>query len=242
VAAAPRTALVLGARNLGGTILDHLLARGWRAGAVARSQETLAAVRERGALALEADAADPRALERALARTREEHGSLDLVVNAVTASRPAGAGPFGGGPVADATLEGFRGWAVAVAEQSFAFLSTGARALREGGGGTLVQVTGGSSRRAMPARGPWAAGAFATRALVQAAAQELREEGIHVALLVVDATIESPKTASYTGDAPRDALADQGAIARAVEYLAEQGARGLTHELVLTPAGERWVP
>jgi len=27
-----------------------------------------------------------------------------------------------------------------------------------------------------------------------------------------------------------------------VGFLVNQGARGLTHELVLTPAGERWVP
>ena len=31
-------------------------------------------------------------------------------------------------------------------------------------------------------------------------------------------------------------------IARAVEYLAGQSARGLTHELTLTPAGDRWLP
>ena len=51
--------LVLGARNLGGAILDHFLARGWSGAAVARSPDTLAQVRARGALALEADAADP---------------------------------------------------------------------------------------------------------------------------------------------------------------------------------------
>ena len=84
--------------------------------------------------------------------------------------------------------------------------------------------------------------AAATRALVHAAAQELREEGIHVALLVVDATIASPKTAERTRGVPRDALADQEQIARAVAYLAGQEPTGFTHELVVTPAGERWVP
>ena len=131
---------------------------------------------------------------------------------------------------------------VAVAEQAFVFLSTGARALRQSGGGTLVQITGGSSRRAMPGKGLWAAGAFATRALVQAAAQELREESIHVALLAVDATIESPKTAAFTGDQPANALADQGQVAEAVAFLVSQRERALTHELVVTPAGDRWVP
>ena len=122
------------------------------------------------------------------------------------------------------------------------FLSVGAAGLRGSGGGALIQITGGSSRRAMPGRGLWAAGAFATRALVQAAAQELRQEGIHAALLAVDATIESPKTAEFTRDVPRDALGDMTEIAKAVSFLVQQGSRALTHELTVTPAGERWVP
>jgi NAD(P)-dependent dehydrogenase (short-subunit alcohol dehydrogenase family) len=238
----PGTILTLGARNLGGAILDHFMALGWKGAAVARSDDTLAGVRDRGALAIQADAADPAELERAMAATRDEHGSLDVIVNAVTASRPPEGGPWGGGPIAEGTLETVRGWTVAVAEQAFAFLSTGARALLDGGGGTLVQVTGGSSRRAMPGRGPWAAGAFAARALTQAAAQELRGQGVHVALLIVDATIESPKTAERTAGMPRDALGDMGRIAEAVEFLAEQEPRAYTHELMVTPAGETWVP
>lgn len=234
--------VVLGARNLGGAIVDHFLGLGWGAAAVARSEDTLARIRERGALALEADASDTDSLGQALAAARSELGSLDAVVNAVTASRPPRSGPFGGGPFAEADLEAFQGWTVAVAEQAFVFLSVGSKALRESGGGALIQITGGSSRRAMPGRGLWAAGAFATRALVQAAAQELRGEGIHAALLAVDATIESPKTAGYTRDTPKDALADMSEVAAAVGFLVQQGSRALTHELVVTPSGDRWVP
>jgi 3-oxoacyl-[acyl-carrier protein] reductase len=237
-----KTVVVLGARNLGGAIIDHFLELGWNAAGVARSDETLEGVRRRGALALGADAADVGSLRDALRSARAELGSLDAVVNAVSAARPPGRGPFGGGDLANADLDAFRGWTVAVAEQTFVFLSVGAAALKEGGGGALVQITGGSSRRAMPGKGLWAAGAFATRALVQAAAQELRQEGIHAALLAVDATIESPKTAQFTGDVPRDALGDMGQIAAAVSFLVQQGPRALTHELVVTPAGERWVP
>ena len=64
--------VVLGARNLGGAIIDHFLAEGWSAAGVARSQDTLAGVRERGAVALEADAADLNSLRDALARARSE--------------------------------------------------------------------------------------------------------------------------------------------------------------------------
>jgi NADP-dependent 3-hydroxy acid dehydrogenase YdfG len=236
-----QTVVVLGARNLGAAIIDHFLGLGWNAAAVARSDDTLQAVRDRGALALQADAAEPAALHQALGIAREELGSVDAVVNAVSASRPTG-GAFGGGELADADLEAFNAWTVAVAEQAFVFLSEGVRALRDSGGGTLVQITGGSSRRAMPGKGLWAAGAFATRALIQAAAQEQRGHGIHVALLAVDATIESPKTAAFTGDQPRDALADMEGVASAVAFLVAQGQRSMTHELVVTPAGDRWVP
>jgi len=237
-----KTVVVLGARNLGGAIIDHFLERGWSAAGVARSEDTLAQVSERGALAIAADASERDSLRNALSQARNEYGSLDAVVNAVTAFRAPSGGPFGGGEVAQADLDAFRGWTVAVAEQAFVFLSAGAAALRESGGGALVQITGGSSRRAFPGRGLWAAGAFATRALVQAAAQELRGQGIHVALLAVDATIESPKTEAFTRGVDRDALADMGEVARAVSYLIEQGPRALTHELQVTPAGERWVP
>jgi NADP-dependent 3-hydroxy acid dehydrogenase YdfG len=237
-----KTAVVLGARNLGGAIIDRFMELGWNAVGVARSKDTLERVRQRGALAIEADASDMGSLSDALSSARAELGSLDAVVNAVSAARPTGAGPFGGGELAAADLEAFRGWTVAVAEQAFVFLSVGATALREGNGGALIQVTGGSSRRAIPGKGLWAAGAFATRALIQAAAQELRGQGIHVALLAVDATIESPKTADFTRDVPRDTLGDMSQIAEAVSFLVSQGPRALTHELVVTPAGEHWVP
>jgi NAD(P)-dependent dehydrogenase (short-subunit alcohol dehydrogenase family) len=236
-----RTVVVLGAQNLGGAIIDHFLGLGWNAAGVARSEETLARVREKGAVAIGADASDAGSLTAALADARAQLGSVDAVVNAVSAARAPG-GPFGGGPLATADLDAFRGWTVSVAEQAFIFLSVGAAALRAGDGGALIQITGGSSRRAMPGKGLWAAGAFATRALVQAAAQELRQEGIHAALLAVDATIESPKTAQFTRDVPTEALGDMGEIARAVSYLVQQGSRALTHELTVTPAGDRWVP
>ena len=75
--------------------------------------------------------------------------------------------------------------------------------------------------------------------MTHSAALELREHGIHVALLIVDATIDSPKTASMTAGRAPEETADQAEIARAVEYLATQSARALTHELVVTPGGRQ---
>jgi NAD(P)-dependent dehydrogenase (short-subunit alcohol dehydrogenase family) len=238
-----RGLLVFGARNLGGAIVDRFIADGWACAAVARSEDTLERVRARGAVAIAADATSPAEVAAALAKARDELGALDVVVNAVSADRRRSDRPFGGGPLAGADLEDFEDWTVAVPRQAFVFLSESIRALRAGsGGGTIIQVTGGSSRRPMPGRGLWSAAAHAVKAMTLAAAQELREEGIHVALLVVDATIESPKTEAFTRGTPAEALADQGRIADAVMFLADQGPRAMTHELVVTPAGDRWLP
>lgn len=87
----------------------------------------------------------------------------------------------------------------------------------------------------------WAAAAsgrrapFGVRALTQAAALELREHRIHVALLVVDAVIDRSE-----GDDARSA--DPASLADAIAYLAAQGPRAMTHELQVTPALDQWVP
>ena len=68
----PQTVVVLGARNLGGAIIDHFLALGWSAAGVARSEETLDRVRTAVALALQADPSAPQTLASALERARRE--------------------------------------------------------------------------------------------------------------------------------------------------------------------------
>ncbi|MGH2618831.1 MAG: hypothetical protein ACRDJC_26685, partial [Thermomicrobiales bacterium] len=78
--------------------------------------------------------------------------------------------------------------------------------------------------------------------LTQAAALELRERGVHVALLIVDGTIESEKTRVSLAGEPATASTTHADVVDAVEYLASQTARGWTHELQVTPAGDRWVP
>jgi NAD(P)-dependent dehydrogenase (short-subunit alcohol dehydrogenase family) len=235
-----RSALVFGARNLGRAMIEDLRGRGWAVAAVARSDATLELASAAGALALRADVTDQASVEDALRQTVAEHGRVDLAINA--ASAYGGSGPFGGGPVAEAGPDAFDSWAAAPARSAFSFLSAAGRfALSQGGPATLIQVTGGSARRAMPGRGLWAAGAFGVRAITTAAAQELREHGIHVALLIVDAGIEPFEGGGRPGVDPA-ALADPREIATAVAFLAEQGARAATHELQVTPLAERWVP
>lgn len=229
-------ALVIGARNLGFAVIERLLADGWSVAGGARSEETLAKVRRAGAAALEVDVTDQASVLGALRTVADRHGRVDLVLNAASPYGAGRVGPFGGGELAEAGATGFEDWAAMPARGAFAFLSASARFLRDQTGpATVVQVTGGSSRRAMKGRGLWAAGAFGVRALTQAAALELREHGIHVALLIVDATIDRSGNGDWSS-------ADPVSLADAVAYLARQSPRAMTHELQVTPALDNWTP
>ena len=94
--------VVLGARNLGRAVLHHFRADRWEGAAVARSAASLEGI---DGIGLQADASDPDALRAALAEARERLGGLDLIVNAVSASRP----PQGGGP-STYVRQGDTGW------------------------------------------------------------------------------------------------------------------------------------
>ncbi len=237
-----RSALVFGARNLGRAVIEALIADGWAVAGVARSEETLAGVTAAGALALRADVTDQAGVHGAVEQAAQAHGGVDLVLNAASAYGGTRSGPFGGGPIAAADADAFDSWAAAPARSAFSFLSgAGSFLVGQARPATLIQVTGGSSRRAMPGRGLWAAGAFGVRAITQAAALELRGQGVHVALLIVDAGIEPLAGQARPGTVP-EALADPRQIADAVLFLANQGSRAATHELQVTPLAETWVP
>jgi NAD(P)-dependent dehydrogenase (short-subunit alcohol dehydrogenase family) len=187
------------------------------------------------ALGIVADAVDAAEVERVFAEARGRFDGVDLVVSAITDW------PRGGSIVeigADAVDPYFQRLLPAI----WNILRIGCRELEASGGGTFVQLTGGSARRGMPRRAPWAATAFATRAFIQSAAAEMRERRVHVALLIVDAVIESEKTMGMLGDAPPERSASMDEVARAIAYLHSQSARAWTHELQLTPALETWVP
>jgi NAD(P)-dependent dehydrogenase (short-subunit alcohol dehydrogenase family) len=228
------TLLVFGARNLGRVCATEFAAEGWKVAGVARSEETIRIFEEDvpGAVGVIADARDAGEVERIF----DNLGEVDLVVNAITTTRSFG------GPIHEAPPNALEPYVDNLLPAIFNILRVGGRHLAQHGEGTLVQVTGGSARRGNPGRGPWAAAAFATRALVQAQAAELREHNVHVALLIVDAVIESDKTAEWLEDEPPERSASMEEVAEAIKYLHGQSPRGWTHELQITPSLERWVP
>ncbi|MER3488171.1 MAG: hypothetical protein C4307_05375 [Chloroflexota bacterium] len=153
-----KTLLVFGARHLGRTLCRELAREGWNIAAVARSPETVASLQDElpQALAIAADACRAEDGEAVFAATQERFGGIDLVVNAVTA-RPRGT--FGGGELAQAPPDVLEPYVHELLPAVLNVLRTATRALCQRGQGTIVQITGGSARRGMAGKGPWAAAA-----------------------------------------------------------------------------------
>jgi NAD(P)-dependent dehydrogenase (short-subunit alcohol dehydrogenase family) len=233
--------VVLGARHLGGAIIDRFAARGYEIAAVSLGRSTAERILERHpeALALTADVSNPSQIEDVRDKVLGRFGNIDVAVNAVS---PVRSGVVTGGPITELSADAVAPYTNGLIPAVYNFIRVIGGAMSDRGRGTLIQVTGGSARRAMPARGPWAAAAFATRALTHSAAQELRSQGVHAALLIVDAIIESDKTEHLLKDKPDEASASHDDVVDAVEYLVSQSPRGWTHELTLTPIGDRWLP
>lgn len=236
------TTLVFGARNLGRAIAVHLAREGWNVAAAARSADSLERLAGDvpGALTIAADAGKVVDVERAFAETRMRFATVELVVVAI--SPATGGRTWGGGELAEAEPPAFAPYLDELLPALANILRVGARVLKQQGRGTYVQITGGSARRGRKGVGPWAAAAFATRGLLQSAASELREHGVHAALLIVDGTIESERTAALLAGKPPEASVREEDVAQAVAYLAAQSPRAWTHELQLTPRGDLWVP
>ena len=97
---------------------------------------------------------DPASVYGVLERAAAAHGGVDLVVNAaprtVARAPDCSAAPQLRRPSSTASIRGLAGRAHA----AFSFLSASGRfAVAQARPATLVQVTGGSARRAMPGRG-----------------------------------------------------------------------------------------
>ena len=115
---------MFGARNLGRAVIELLAAEGSQVVGVARSAETLAGIASAGGQPLAGDITDRASVHEVLEQAASMHGRVDLVVNAAAPYGGDRSGPFGGGPLSEATADAFEPWAAAPARAAFTFLST----------------------------------------------------------------------------------------------------------------------
>jgi NAD(P)-dependent dehydrogenase (short-subunit alcohol dehydrogenase family) len=230
---------VFGAKRLGRGIAAHLHESGWDVVAGARSEATIGELgaEHPGVHGVIVDLGAPGAAAGVLEEARSRFGGLDLVVNAI-ADPQVSASALSRESGGSAQLESAIGAAVAPVHH---VVDAAVGLLREQGSGCFIQITGGLALRAQPGTGPLAATGYATRALVEGAVPEAREDGVHVALLVIRGLIESDLTAESLASKPAGASMTDEDVTAAVDFLVSQDdARAWTHEIVLTPPAAPW--
>lgn len=172
-----KTAIITGAgRGIGRGIARGLAREGARLVLTARSEDELdsaaAEIRPLGAevIVFPTDVTDEKNVEALFARTDQEFGRLDLLVN--------NAGAFDGGPLDELSLDA---WDKVIAVNLRApFLCTRAamRRMKPQGGGRIINIGSISAQRVRFGSAPYSASKHGIWGLTQVTALEGREHGI----------------------------------------------------------------
>ncbi|QIN82733.1 SDR family NAD(P)-dependent oxidoreductase [Rubrobacter tropicus] len=177
-----RAALVTGASSgLGRATAVSLARAGADVSLVARSEEELkGAAREISAtgaraLVVPTDLADEGETGAAVARTVDEFGRLDVLVNAAGTDAP--------GPVEDLDAAGWDRTLSVNLRAPFLLARAAFPRMREAGGGTIVNVSSVAGKKGWANAAAYCASKFGLTGLTEALADEGREHGIRAIIL-----------------------------------------------------------
>ena len=227
--------VVVGVGEGNGAALARAFAKeGMALALLARGTEfTEALAQELGdARAYACDVSDAASVTQAFERIRGELGEPATVIY------NAGSGVWG--DVESIDLAGFESsWrvnafgALAVAKQVLP-------AMKAAGAGTIIFIGATASLRGGARAAAFAPAKAAQRSLAESMARSLWPAGIHVALIVVDAVVDLPRTRAMMSDKPDDFFMKPDDMAATAVWLANQPRSAWTFEAVVRPFGENW--
>ena len=232
-----KLALVIGAGpGLGAAVARRFAREGFTVGAVARRRETVEPIARsitdaggRGR-AFAADATDPAAVAALLAEVRSELGAPDVLVY--------NASGFQMTSILEVSPEDFeRSWK-AGCYGAFLCAREVLPAMVARGAGTVLLTGATAAMRGSAKFACLAVGKFGLRALGQSMARELGPRGIHVAHIIIDGQIDSPRARGGSPNRDASTFLAPDAIAETYWQLHAQPATAWTHEIDLRPASE----
>jgi NAD(P)-dependent dehydrogenase (short-subunit alcohol dehydrogenase family) len=220
--------------GLGLALAERFAAGGGRVAMLARDGGKLERLAEgrAGLVPYVCDVTDPAAVDGVFARVQSELGVPSCVVfNASTFAR---------GPIAELVPEQFeQAWRIGCMG-GFLVGRAAARAMLHAGRGTILFTGATASLRGSALFAPFAASKFGLRALAQSMARELGPRGIHVAHVIIDGQISSPRFQALEAERGPDSLLKPADIAEAYWQLHRQPRSTWTFELELRPWVERF--
>ncbi len=234
-----KVAVVLGVGPaLGASVARRFAREGFAVALMARRREEVVPVAEAigkaggRALALTADATQVDSVGAAFQQVRDQLGPPEVFVY--------NAGAFEMGGILEVTPEKFEQCWKANCMGAFLGAREVLPAMVERGRGTVLLTGATASLRGSARFSCLAVGKFGLRALAQSMARELGPRGIHVAHVVVDGQIDTPRSRQMQPDRARATLRSPDAIANEYWNLHAQDPTAWTLELDLRPALEKF--
>jgi NAD(P)-dependent dehydrogenase (short-subunit alcohol dehydrogenase family) len=232
-----RTAAILGVGpGLGAAVARRFAHEGFAVALMARREESVAGVREQiegaggTALPLSADATDPASVTAAFGVVRDNLGDPEVFVY--------NAGAFQMGGILDLSPEKFDECFKANCAGAFYAAQQVLPAMVEAGRGTVLLTGATAALRGSARFSALAVGKFGLRALAGSMAREFGPQGIHVAHVVIDGQIDTPRLRETSPDREDHTMLSPDAIAETYWQLHSQDSTAWTLELDLRPAVE----
>ncbi len=235
----PQVAVVVGVGpGLGAAVARRFARAGFAVGLLARDRERLAPFRAEiekvggRALSGAVDATDARSVTAAFTEVKRELGDPEVLVY--------NAGAFQMGGVLEVTPEQFEACFRANCMGGFLAAQRVLPGLLAKKRGTILFTGATASLRGSARFSCLAVGKFGLRALAQSLARECGLQGIHVAHVIIDGQIDTPRVRSMVSGADPARMLSPDAIAETYFQLYAQDPSAWTHELEARPAGEKW--
>jgi NAD(P)-dependent dehydrogenase (short-subunit alcohol dehydrogenase family) len=234
-----RVAAVLGVGpGLGAAVARRFAGGGFAVAMMARREESLAEIQQdiegdRGtALPVSADATDPGSVAAAFGRIRSELGDPEVLVY--------NAGAFQMGGILEISPSQFDACFRANCAGAFYAAREVLPAMVQAEHGTVLLTGATASLRGSARFSALAVGKFGLRALAQSMAREFGPQGIHVAHVIIDGQINTPRMREMSPEREDHTLLSPDSIAETYWQLHSQDRTAWTLELDLRPSVENF--
>ncbi|HJQ30248.1 MAG TPA: SDR family NAD(P)-dependent oxidoreductase [Rubrobacter sp.] len=222
--------------GLGSAVARRFAGEGFDIALMARAEESVAPVRDEiqagggKAMFVSTDATDPGSVESAFGRVRGELGDPEVFVY--------NAGAFQMGGILELSSAQFDESFKANCAGAFYSAQQVLPAMVEAGRGTVLLTGASASLRGKARFSALAVGKFGLRALAQSMAREFGPQGVHVAHVIIDGQINTPRMREMYPDREDHTMLSPEAIAQTYWQLHSQDPTAWTLELDLRPAVE----
>ena len=239
MAEAQKVAVVVGVGPaLGGAVARRFAREGFAIGLVARTDDALRPLEKEivasGGIAkgVLADATDPASIAAAFAKLRATLGSVDVLVY--------NAGAFQMGNVLDVSPAEFERCWKANCFGGFLSAREVLTPMIERGRGTILFTGATASLRGGARFSCLAVGKFGLRALAQSLAREVGPLGVHVAHIIIDGQIDTPRIREMNPNREDHTMLSTDALSETYWQLHAQHPTAWTFELDVRPSVEKF--